>query len=77
MRKFTYFLLTSGMVWCVLLMGERPAYAYIDPGSGLFLLQSIGAACLGVIYVVKRKVKALTGRKPKAEVNGTRKTNEA
>lgn len=64
MRKLTYFLLTCGLVWCFLVACERPAYAYVDPGSGLFLLQGIGSAFLGVLYVVRRKLKFL---KPKAK----------
>ena len=67
MRKLTYFLLTCGLVWCFLVACERPAYAYVDPGSGLFLLQGIGSAFLGVIYVVRRKLKLLKDPKAKAE----------
>jgi hypothetical protein len=49
--------LTLGILGCVLLCGERPAYAYVDPGSGLFLLQGISSAFLGVLYVIRRKLK--------------------
>lgn len=69
MRKLTYFLLTCGLVWCFLVACERPAYAYVDPGSGLFLLQGISSAFLGVIYVVRRKLKLL--KKSKATVEET------
>jgi hypothetical protein len=43
----------------VLIACERPAYAYVDPGSGLFLLQGIGSALLGVLYVIRRKLKLI------------------
>jgi hypothetical protein len=63
LRKLAYVLLTCGMVWCVLIACERPAHAYIDPGSGLFLLQGIGTAFFGLLFVIKRKLKRLTGSK--------------
>jgi len=38
------------VVWC-LLMSERPAHAYMDPGSGSMFLQLVlgGAAGIGLI----------------------------
>jgi hypothetical protein len=54
------------MVWCVLMSLERPAYAYVDPGSGLFLLQGISTAFLGLLYVVRRKLKLLWKSKEEA-----------
>lgn len=77
MRKLTYFLLTCGLVWCFLVACERPAYAYVDPGSGLFLLQGIGSAFLGVIYVVRRKLKLLKDPKTKAEETSAAVSTEA
>lgn len=77
MRKLTYFLLTCGLVWCFLVACERPAYAYVDPGSGLFLLQGIGSAFLGVIYVVRRKLKLLKNPKAKVEENSATVSTEA
>lgn len=59
MARVTYFLLSCGMVLCVLVACERQAYAYVDPGSGLFLLQGIGTAFMGVLYVVRRKLKMI------------------
>jgi hypothetical protein len=55
------------MVCCVLIACERPAYAYVDPGSGLFLLQGISTAFLGVLYVLRRKLKAIMPKRWKAE----------
>ena len=59
MRRLVYVLLSCCMVWCVLVCLERPAYAYVDPGSGLFLLQGISTAFLGLLYVVRRRLKLL------------------
>lgn len=63
MRKIAYVLVTCGLVVCFLLASERPAYAYVDPGSGLFLLQGIGSAFLGVLYVIRRKLRLVKGPK--------------
>jgi len=56
--------LTIGMVAGVLLTSERPAYGYIDPGSGLLSLQLIGAWFAGAFFVFRHKLKALVARKP-------------
>ena len=57
-RKITCFSLGCAMLLCVMVVLERPAYGYyVDPGSGLFLLQSISTAALGVLYVIRRKLK--------------------
>ena len=40
----------------------RPAYAYVDPGSGLFALQVIGSALLGFGYLVRARIRRLFER---------------
>jgi hypothetical protein len=57
LRKIAYVLVTCGLLICLLVASERPAYGYVDPGSGLFLLQGISSAFLGVLYVIRRKLK--------------------
>jgi hypothetical protein len=37
----------------VCLVFPRPAYAYLDPGTGSYILQLILAALLGVAFAVK------------------------
>ncbi len=41
------------LLFAVLLFQTRPAYAYIDPGSGSLILQIVIAGILGVIFTVK------------------------
>jgi hypothetical protein len=41
---------------------ERPAYAYVDPGSGLMIFQSMGAVVTGTVFYFRRRLKALIGR---------------
>jgi hypothetical protein len=69
-RKITSLLLSCGLVLCFLIACEKQAYAYVDPGSGLFLLQGIGAAFMGFIYVVRRKLK-LIGKRDLASANAS------
>ena len=45
---------------------ERPAYAYGDPGSGLLILQGIGSAVMGVLFVCRRRLGKLFYRTKKA-----------
>ena len=44
-------------VICALCVCVRPAYAYADPGSGLFLMQVAGTTFLGLTYFVRNKVR--------------------
>ena len=54
-----------------LLLGERPAYAYVDPGPGNLIYQTLLTLLIGfglvfrqVRYSVVRFVKRLAGRSP-------------
>jgi hypothetical protein len=40
-------------VLCVLLTLRRPAYAYLDPGSGSMLLQLVLGGVAGITVIVK------------------------
>jgi hypothetical protein len=54
----------------ILLYGVTAPPAYLDPGSGSFLLQILLAAILGggvLIKIYWRKLKALFSRKPKVD----------
>jgi hypothetical protein len=62
MLKIAYFAVTCGLLVSLFFCFERPAYAYIDPGSGLFLLQGLGSVTLGVFYFFRRRLKALLDR---------------
>lgn len=63
LQKIAYVLVTCGLLVCLLLTFERPAYAYVDPGSGLFLIQGVSSTFLGVLYVIRRKLKLTKGKK--------------
>ncbi|MGA8740546.1 MAG: hypothetical protein WB561_05100 [Terracidiphilus sp.] len=52
------------VVWLFILLNctAQPAYAYIDPGSGLLLLQVIGSMFAGFTFVVRKRLRHLFGR---------------
>ena len=65
--RLTYLLVTFAMFFCLSLGFERQAHAYIDPGSGLLMLQAAGTVLAGVLFTVRRRIKALfTRSKPSA-----------
>jgi hypothetical protein len=45
---------------------ERPAQAYIDPGSGFVFLQVAGSMFAGAVYYLRHRLKRIFGllRKP-------------
>lgn len=45
----------------LLVLSESPAYAYLDPGAGSLLLQTLVAGVLGGLYAVKHFWRRITG----------------
>ncbi len=56
--------------YCLLLLGalqiaamsvafERPALAYVDPGSGFVFLQVVGSMCAGAIYYLRHRLRRM------------------
>ncbi len=43
----------------VLLVFERPAYAYADPGTGLLAVQAAGSALVATGWYLRRKIYSL------------------
>jgi hypothetical protein len=60
-QAVTLKLLTAGCLAGLLLMAERPAYAYVDPGSGLLTLQIVGASIAGSFFLLRQKVRRFFG----------------
>jgi hypothetical protein len=60
--KIAYFFVTIAMLCCLCLSLERKAYAYIDPGSGLLMLQAAGTVLTGVLFTLRKRLKALIFR---------------
>jgi hypothetical protein len=60
--RVVYYGITVIWVLAALCVIEKPAYAYVDPGSGLFFLQVIGSTFVGFGYLVRKRIAQLFGR---------------
>ena len=60
--KVLHFVVLSGLFFFLFLSFERPAMAYIDPGSGLFLMQGFSSMCVGALFFARRRLKRLVTR---------------
>jgi len=58
LRCFPLVLILMGIV----LLFERPAYAYADPGTGLLAIQAVGSALVAGGWYLRRKIYALFHR---------------
>ena len=38
---------------------ERPAHAYVDPGSGYVFLQVIGSMCAGAVFYLRHRLRRI------------------
>ena len=52
------------VLWWVLVLcaTAHPAYAYVDPGSGLLLVQMLGSTLAGVMFLLRKRVRQLFQR---------------
>jgi hypothetical protein len=48
--------LLTGAILCAL---AQPAYAYVDPGSGLFAFQIISTSFAGMVFILRRRLRSL------------------
>jgi len=44
---------------CILLLAafEKPAYGYVDPGSGILLVQVLSSALGGVVFFLRKRIR--------------------
>ena len=56
------FSLLTLQVLAVLGALEQPAYAYVDPGSGLLALQILSTTFAGFIFIIRKRVHQLFKR---------------
>jgi hypothetical protein len=75
--KIGYVVVTIAMLFCLSVSLERRAYAYVDPGSGLLILQGIGTVLTGVLFTLRRRIRALFTRSKPAEAAGAETTTTA
>lgn len=55
--KSVYFATVALWLLAVLVVTSKPAYAYVDPGSGLFALQVVGSTFLGFAFLVRSRIR--------------------
>ena len=53
--RMTVFSVTTLVVFC-LLASIRPAHAYIDPGTGAYLFQTVLALVVGCIFFMRQQL---------------------
>lgn len=53
------FLLLVVQVMAVLCAFTKPAYAYVDPGSGLLAFQILSSTFAGAIFMVRKRLRNL------------------
>lgn len=68
-------MVTVGGLLAFAIATERPAHAYVDPGSGLLLIQTASSIVAGVLFYFRRRLGLLFARKdlPKSDVSKERK----
>jgi hypothetical protein len=54
--KSFYFTTVAIWLFAVLVVTAKPAYAYVDPGSGIFALQVIGSTVLGFAFLIRSRI---------------------
>lgn len=59
MRRLVLTIMNTALFFALGASLERRAYAYVDPGTGLLLFQSAGAAVSGVLFYFRRRLKRL------------------
>lgn len=60
--KMKYFAVTAALFIALGFALERPAYAYVDPGSSLLVFQSLSALVTGALFYFRRRLKSLFSR---------------
>lgn len=66
MKRLVYVCLTLFCCACLMLATERRAMAYVDPGSGLLALQSIGSMLAAAGFFMRRRIMGLFEKKKPA-----------
>jgi hypothetical protein len=67
--RLSCIVVSACLLLSVLCLLERPAYAYVDPGSGLLAFQSLTAFVTGGLFYFRKKIKSLFRQKFPAKEN--------
>jgi hypothetical protein len=70
--RLSCIVVSACLLLSVLCLLERPAYAYVDPGSGLLAFQSLTAFITGGLFYFRQRIKSLFRQKFPAKENSRR-----
>ena len=74
MKRLMSVSLTLFCCVCLMLATERRAMAYVDPGSGLLALQSIGSMLAAAAFFLRRRIMGIFNKKKPLASAGSRVT---
>ena len=66
MKRLISVSLALVICFCMLVGTERRAMAYVDPGTGLLALQSVGSAAAAAAFFLRRRIMSLFTKKEPA-----------
>jgi len=66
-----YRLCAALWIFAVLCVTAHPAYAYVDPGSGLFLLQVVSSTSVGIPFLIRKRIRQIFMRFERNRVSDT------
>jgi Na+/proline symporter len=54
----------SAVIWlfAALCVVARPAYAYVDPGSGFLMLQIVSSTFVGITFLIRKRIREVFRR---------------
>lgn len=58
-RRFIFPLFCAAELFVLMIALERPAHAYVDPGSGLLMFQVGGSMLAGLLFTLRGKLRRL------------------
>jgi hypothetical protein len=62
MKRLAFVMLSLFIVVCLIVATERPAYGYVDPGSGLLAMQSLASVAAACGYFFRRRLRLMFNR---------------
>jgi hypothetical protein len=66
-KKSLFFFFGLCQIAAFLIAAEKPAHAYVDPGSGLLFFQVAGSMLAGALFVLRTRIRRLFGLKAPAK----------
>lgn len=72
-KRYAWYGFGLVQVMVFLIAAEKPANAYVDPGSGLLFLQVGGSMLAGAVFVLRQKIRKLLGLGKPEDSNVTEK----